>query len=59
MPWVSASVLAAAFVLLLVIDSYVRRQLLDHGADNLRVNGIVSSWLKGWLAGQYVMMASL
>ena len=59
MAWVSASVLAAAFELLLVIDSCAWGQLLDHRANNLRGNGIVSSWLKGWLAGQYVMMASL
>ncbi len=59
MAWVSATVLAAAFVPLLMIDAHAWRQLLDHGADNLRVGGIVGSWRKDWLEGQYVMMASL
>lgn len=57
MAGVSMAVLVAAFVPLLLADGHAWRQLLDHGADNLRTGGFLETWKVAWRNGRYVMVA--
>ena len=55
---VSAMVLVMAFVPLLCIDGHAWRQIIDHGADNVRTGGFLETWQVAWHNGRYTMVAS-
>ncbi|MEZ0218403.1 MAG: hypothetical protein ACAH89_14795 [Rariglobus sp.] len=55
---VSAAVLIAAFVPLLCVDGNAWRQIIDHGADNVRSDTFWTTWQEAWRNGRYTMTAS-